>query len=64
MTDAEGTLRVSLRDFRPYVGSLIALGEAELADRLAQDYLDRYVKGLNRFVAELSTMVAVTAPDA
>jgi hypothetical protein len=64
MTDAAGTMHVSLRDFRPYVGSLIALGETELADRLAQDYLNRYVKGLNRFVAELSTMVAVTAPDA
>ncbi len=64
MTDAEGTMHVSLRDFRPHVSSLIGMGAAELADLLTQDYLDRYVKGLNRFVAELSTMVAVTAPEA
>ena len=61
LTDDEGTLHVSLRDFRPFVGPLMALNERPLADLLAQDYLDGYVEGFNRFVADLSTVVAKKA---
>ena len=64
MSDAEGTMHVSLRDFRPHVASMVAVDASDLADLLAQDYLDRYVRGLNGFVRELSTIVAVTAPEA
>ncbi len=59
LTDDEGRMHISLRDFRPFVFHLLALGEATLADLLAQDYLDSYVKGLNRFVADLSTIIAL-----
>jgi hypothetical protein len=64
MSDAEGTLHISLRDFRPHVTSMIAVGAYDVADLLAQDYLVCYVRGLNGFVRELSTLVAVTAPEA
>ncbi len=53
LTDAQGVMRISLRDFRPHVGQLIACGHKDLAARLAQDYLDAYAHGLNRYVQEL-----------
>ncbi len=53
MTDAKGVLRMTLRDFRPHVGRLFSVGMEDLADRIAQDYLDAYANGLNGFVREL-----------
>ncbi|MBN1177577.1 MAG: hypothetical protein JXD18_00060 [Anaerolineae bacterium] len=62
VTDDQERMQISLRDFRPFVPLLLDLGEAFLADLLAQDYLDSYVSGFNRFVAELNTLVAVEKP--
>jgi len=62
LTDDQEQMRISLRDFRPFVPQLLALGEAELADLLAQDYLDSYVQGLNHFTAELSVLIALKEP--
>ena len=59
LTDDRGQMHISLRDFRPFVPMLLALGETELADLLAQDYLESYVGGLNRFVAELSALITL-----
>lgn len=59
LTDDQGRMRVSLRDFRPFVPLLLALGEASLADLLAQDYLESYVQGFNGFVTELSAIIAL-----
>ncbi|MEJ2560138.1 MAG: hypothetical protein P8186_28780 [Anaerolineae bacterium] len=53
ITDAEGVMRMSLRDFRPHVGMLEAVGHKELATRIVQDYLDTYAHGLNNFVRDL-----------
>lgn len=53
MTDAEGVMRITLRDFRPHVALLISSGYQDLAAQLAQDYLDAYAKGLNTFVRDL-----------
>jgi len=53
LTDAEGSMRVSLRDFRPHVAALVANGYQELANRITQDYLDSYANGLNRFIRDL-----------
>jgi hypothetical protein len=53
VTDAKGVMRLSLRDFRPHVGLLIAAGHKDVAVRLAQDYLDSYASGLNQFVRDL-----------
>lgn len=57
ITDAGGVLRLSLRDFRPHVGLLIAAGYKELAGRITQDYLDSYARGLNIFIRELYSIV-------
>jgi hypothetical protein len=61
LSDDQGTMHLSLRDFRPFSQLLVTLGESEVADALARDYLDSYVEGLNRFVADLSTLVAAKA---
>jgi hypothetical protein len=62
LTDDQGRMCITLRDFRPFVPLLLALGEGDLANLLAQDYLDGYVRGLNSFVAELSTLIALKGP--
>jgi hypothetical protein len=53
ITDAQGVLRLTLRDFRPHVNLLEAVGQKALATRLAQDYLNTYAHGLNDFVRDL-----------
>lgn len=53
VTDARGTMHITLRDFRPHVGSLVSCGRRDLAVRIAQDYLDTYARGLNDFVRDL-----------
>jgi hypothetical protein len=62
LTDDQGRMCITLRDFRPFVPLLLALGEGDLANLLAQDYLDGYVRGLNSFVAELSTLITLKGP--
>ncbi len=54
LTDDANVMRLSLRDFRPHVAQLIAAGHGELAQHIAQDYLNAYVDGLNTYVAELT----------
>lgn len=53
ITDAKGVMHVTLRDFRPHVGALIAVQRRDVAERLAQDYLDAYARGFNDFVRDL-----------
>jgi hypothetical protein len=53
LTDAQGAMHLSLRDFRPHVGLLAAIGRQDLAKHIAQDYLDAYAQGLNRYIHEL-----------
>ncbi len=61
VTDAEGTLVITLRDFRPHVAVLRAAGRQDLADLIAQDFLDAYVQGFNEFIQEV-TQIAVARP--
>jgi hypothetical protein len=56
ITSAGGVMRISLRDFRPYVGLLEAVRHRDLAVRLCQDYLEAYARGLNATVADLRRM--------
>ncbi len=56
ITDAQGVMRVTLRDFRPYVGLLAVAGQRDVARRLAEDYLSAYVRGLNQYVQDLRRM--------
>jgi hypothetical protein len=50
ITDANKVMRLSLRDFRPHVAALTALGQRQLAQQLTQHYLDSYARGLNGFI--------------
>jgi hypothetical protein len=45
--------RITLRDFRPHVTQLAAVGYEEVANRMTQDYLDAYARGLNTYVGSL-----------
>ncbi len=53
LTTASGATVVTLRDFRPHVALLAAAGQMPLAHRVAQDYLDAYVRGLNQYLFDL-----------
>jgi hypothetical protein len=57
LTDDQNVMHVSLRDFRPFVRRLLEAGETQVAQTLAQDYLDAYVRGFNRFVKTLTAFV-------
>jgi len=53
LTDAEGIMRVTLRDFRPHVHLFVETGFQDMANLITQDYLDSYAEGLNLFVTDL-----------
>jgi hypothetical protein len=54
MTDAKGIMRISLRDFRPQVATLLSIGRKDLANMITQDYLDAYAEGFNAYIRDLS----------
>ncbi len=54
MTDAKGIMRISLRDFRPQVATLLPIGRKDLANMITQDYLDAYAEGFNAYIQDLS----------
>ena len=60
LTDAQGVMRITLRDFRPHVATMIDIGYKTLATRLAQHYLDTYAEGLNDYVRELRHIAAAS----
>lgn len=53
LTDKDDTMYVTLRDFRPHVAALASVGYLDLANAIAQDYLDGYANGLNQFLVDL-----------
>jgi hypothetical protein len=53
ITDAQGVMRITLRDFRPHVSQLTQVGRKDLATDIVQDYLQAYARGLNTFVGDL-----------
>lgn len=53
LTDASGILHITLRDFRPHVGPLLAAGQKKLATAITQHYLESYAQGLNEFIQSL-----------
>jgi hypothetical protein len=53
LSDADGVMRITLRDFRPHVGMLLKIGQRDLAKRITQDYLDSYAHGFNRYLADV-----------
>lgn len=54
ITDAKSVMRIHLRDFRPHVSMLLNIGRKDLANQIAQDYLDAFVDGFNHYVRDLS----------
>lgn len=60
LTDAQGVMRITLRDFRPYVAALAGIGHKGLATRMAQHYLDTYAEGLNDYIRELRRIAAAS----
>lgn len=57
MTRADGTMVISLRDFRPEVTALGEMGALDVAQMITQDFLDGYARGLHNFVYELTEIV-------
>jgi hypothetical protein len=53
LTDADGVMRITLRDFRPHVALFTAAGRPDVATRLAEDFLVSYAEGLNQYVRDL-----------
>jgi hypothetical protein len=53
MTDANGVMKISLRDFRPHVGALQSAGYEQLAYQITDSYLASYVAGFNQYINEL-----------
>jgi hypothetical protein len=53
LTDAAGVMHISLRDFRPHVASLHSINRKDLANLIAQDYLDEYATNINIFIKDL-----------
>lgn len=62
LTDAEGVMHVSLRDFRPHVAALIEVGQESLAQQMTQDYLDKFANGMNVFMSELLFIARARSP--
>ncbi|NTW02175.1 MAG: hypothetical protein HGA19_12965 [Oscillochloris sp.] len=58
MADARGQMVVTLRDFRPHVGPLLAAGHTSLAELLAADFLEAYAQGLNALVKRIQRVLA------
>ena len=61
ITDDNEIMHISLRDFRAHVAVLCQLNRPDLAETLAQDYLDAFVTGFNRFVQQLLDLLNATA---
>ncbi|MBI5930982.1 MAG: hypothetical protein HY862_16860 [Chloroflexi bacterium] len=59
MTRADGTMVISLRDFRPQVEALHRAGAGDVARLVTQDFLNGYADGLRRYVFELTEIVRV-----
>jgi hypothetical protein len=59
MTDDNGRMMVTMRDFRPHVRPLIEAGYIDLARSMAQDYVVSYTEDLIGLVARLTAMLQV-----
>ncbi len=54
LTDDQGRMHITLRDFRPHVAPLIQAGHADLANRLAEDYVESYAATLSDLAGHLA----------
>jgi hypothetical protein len=63
MTDNQGQMVITMRDFRPHVAQLHRVGREDLSSLLAQDYVVNYTNTLIGMVARLWAMLQADAPD-
>ncbi len=61
LTDDQGQMHISLRDFRPHVAPLLNAGHQDLAVKLARDYVESYAETLNVMAQRLGDIA--TAED-
>jgi hypothetical protein len=52
-------LQITLRDFRPHVGPLLANGYQALAELLAVDFLAAYADTTNRMIRRIQRVLAL-----
>ena len=60
LTDADDVMHVTVRDFRPHVAQLTAVGRQDLAVRIIADQLDSFATGLNQYVRDLNRVVSTS----
>ena len=60
LTDADNVMQVTVRDFRPHVALLTAVGRHDLAIRIMADQLDSFATGLNQYVHDLHRIVTTS----
>ncbi len=53
LTDANGMVTVTLRDFRPHVAALVKAGYRPFAQQITQHYIDSYANGFNQYIKEI-----------
>lgn len=59
MTQANGQMVITLRDFRPAVVGLVEADLADAAELITQDFLDGYIDGLTTYVQQLMRVVRI-----
>jgi hypothetical protein len=62
MTDDQGRMIVTMRDFRPHVRLLVQANRIEMAQQVAQDYVVSYTADLIGLVARLWAMLRAVDP--
>ncbi len=54
LTDDQGRMRITLRDFRAHVVPLLKAGREDLASRLAREYVETYATAVNTLAGQLA----------
>lgn len=60
MTDNNGKLYLTLRDFRPPVLALAAAGQPQMAQLITQDFVAQYLKGFVTFIEEINAIITAS----
>jgi hypothetical protein len=63
MSDDQGRMSITMRDFRPHVQPLLQAGRDDLAADLAQDYVVAYTTALIGLIARLTAMLQAEEPS-
>ena len=61
LTDTNGKMMITLRDFRPHVRARIDIGHYDLAQAITNDYLRAYASGFNAYIEDLQCITLNSA---